>query len=64
VPASVGRPPVLEYDTDDCFFSVTLPVSLKRVIVERAQRADRTIAEETRLALSAWVERDGEIDRA
>jgi hypothetical protein len=57
-----GRPARLDYEPGErCQLNIELSPTLKREIVERAERNDHRLRDEVRLALSSWCERAEEI---
>jgi hypothetical protein len=57
-----GRPARLEYESGErCQLNVELPPTLKRDLVEHAERNERRLRDEVRLALSSWCEHTKEI---
>jgi len=52
-----GRPARLDYEPGErCQLNVVLPPLLKRDLVEHAERNERRLRDEVRLALSSWCE--------
>jgi hypothetical protein len=51
-----GRPVRLEYSSGERVqFNISLPREVKRALAESAERNDRRLGDEARLALSEWV---------
>jgi hypothetical protein len=57
-PKTAGRPAQLDYSEPTCQLNVEVPVTLKRSLVERADRANGLLMDEVVIALTAHVERD------
>jgi predicted HicB family RNase H-like nuclease len=56
---TAGRPARLDYGPDDhCQMNVVVPPTLKRALVERADRSEHRLNDEVCEALASWVERE------
>jgi hypothetical protein len=55
---TAGRPAQLDYSESTCQLNVEVPVTLKRSLVERADRSNGLLMDEVVTALTAHVERD------
>jgi hypothetical protein len=57
-----GRPARLDYEPGErCQLNVVLQPTLKREMVECAERNERPLRDEVCIALTSWVERQVEI---